>query len=183
MRTNQIDPDALDDGDSVDVSAEDAYRERDRTLRRGAINQQSADDRGLLRDRAARRGARILAFATAVTLGGCAHWTPESRVEEYTYQVLGAADMAETLQGLRYPVCYSETNTIVGPHPTPATTVGYTIGRGVLHFAITDVLEQLDADVWIKRVWQASGLYVEGHAVYANFRLGAKPWGAACPAR
>lgn len=128
------------------------------------------------------RAYTIATFSVAIVMStaGCATWTPETRVEEGVYQVLGAADTLQTLQGLKHPECYAEEN-LLGSHPSTAQTVAWGTVRGLLHWYVTDQLEVNDVEPVWKRLWQGLTIAYQGHVVSANWQLGAKPWSASCP--
>jgi len=123
---------------------------------------------------------KAIVLSLALLLSGCSHWSTETKVEEAVYQSLSAVDAAQTIQGLRQP-CYSESNHVLGSHPSPAEVVGFRALVGGIHFAVTSMLEDQDADLWVKRMWQGVFIFTEGRAVYMNWSLGATPVGATCP--
>jgi hypothetical protein len=113
-------------------------------------------------------------------LCGCSGWSQETKTEETAYQVLGVLDGAQTLQGLRYPKCYAESNPPLKGHPGAAEVVAWRAFVGIAHAGITEFLVKREANPTALRVWEGLGIGMEGKAVSVNWKLGAKPWGARC---
>ena len=111
-----------------------------------------------------------------IVMGGCTSWSRETQIEEGTYQVLSAIDTIQSARGARDPSCYAEssmvTRTVIGEHPSPQAAIGWGVSRAGIHAAITGILEAEDADRWVRRVWQAIGIGVEGKVVRQNWVIG-----------
>lgn len=118
----------------------------------------------------------IAAFAASVLVSGCASYSTETKIEESVYQVVSAADVAQSIQISKHPEHYAEvgiiTKDVIGSHPSVAATVAWGAARGGLHWLITDQLEKHEASPWVKRVWQAVSIGVEADAVHSNWQIG-----------
>jgi len=126
----------------------------------------------------------IITLATALALTGCADWSRETRIEETAYQVVSAADTVLAYQAQKVPSCYVEsgwpTAGVIGQHPTPAAEFAWGLSRGVIHAAVTHILEREDANPWLKRTWQAGTLALEARVVRDQWSIGIR-FGHATP--
>ena len=90
-------------------------------------------------------------------------WTKTDTAVEAACAGLLIADWGQTLDRR-----YEESNPILGKRPTEAAVTGYFLGVITLHLAIARVLPR----PW-RTLFQGTTIGVEGHSIYANWRLGA----------
>lgn len=83
---------------------------------------------------------------------------------EYVFQGLNLADGATTMYNLHRG--FEERNPILGKHPSDAKLIGQIAAIGVVHAAITSVLQdELPEAV---KPWEIGGIIVKGGAVAWN---------------
>jgi len=126
-----------------------------------------------------RMGLAVLVTA----LGGCASWSPETRIEEAAYQALNVADYAQTREVARRADCYHEVDSawIVGAHPSERSTTALFAAQAALHLGVTAILEDRGAPPWAVRLWQAATIGLEGREVYRNWQIGLRFGSTAAP--
>lgn len=115
---------------------------------------------------------KLITALVVLLLAGCASWTPETRREEIAFQALSAVDATQTIRIAREPDRFSESNPILGEHPSTRRVATYFAANGVLHFAATSLLEEAHAPQWLVRTWEAVGIVIEGRDVALNISHG-----------
>jgi len=116
-----------------------------------------------------------IAGACALALAGCADLPPETVREETAYQVLAAADAAQTLQIADNPNRFAEQNPALGSHPQPAKVAAWFALGGVTHYGVTALLVDHDAPGWLVHAWEVSGIALEAVCIGNNVGNGVAP--------
>jgi hypothetical protein len=127
----------------------------------------------------------LLACLCCIALWGCA-WSPETKLEEATYQAFSAYDTAQSMQQAKRPDCYQEsrfpTVNLLGRHPSASSQLEWGVARGAIHIGVTSLLEAEDAPVWVRRVWQGVTIGIEAGESWHNQTLGLRFSSATPPA-
>ena len=107
---------------------------------------------------------RIIGYCLIVVSFNChaGDWTSEEKSLELVYDISTAIDWTQTL---RIDSRYHETNPILGKHPTQSTINIYMPTSMLLHYLISDHLEN-------RKAFQYFTLGVEMNTIYMNFRIG-----------
>lgn len=122
----------------------------------------------------------MLAFAA---LSGCAGMSTEARVSETVYQTLNVIDAGQTVAIGRSGGVWTEKEVQVfgGESPRPGRVYAVMAVGGILHFAVTRILDAQDPGhgFWhgMSLAWQGVTLGGKAYFVDDNFSHGIKPWG------
>lgn len=109
-------------------------------------------------------------------IGGCASWSPETKVEEGAWLSLHVVDAIQTSRIAQTPgVIETESAWAIGREPSIASTAGYFAVAAALHFAVTDALVRYHANPWVIRAWEAVTIADSARCVVVNRSLGLGP--------
>ena len=94
-------------------------------------------------------------------------WTAADTKREAVYLTLHTLDWAQTRNIARNPNKWTESNVILGKHPSVLQVDRYFIATGVLHFAVAHYLP-----TEYRKAFQYVTIGIEGGAVAHNFSIG-----------
>jgi hypothetical protein len=100
-------------------------------------------------------------------LSGCATWRKEDTYREAAALALIAVDHGQTLNIAKHPEKWTETNPILGEHPSIAEVNRYFVAAYILHPTISAVLPP-KYRTW----WQWVTIGVQAGYVTHNFSIG-----------
>ena len=114
----------------------------------------------------------IRLIITLLLLSGCAShygqdWSSADTARQAAYTVLHVQDWRQTLEISRNPDQYSETNFILGRHPSESEVNSYMAGTLLLNSLIAPALKPK-----YRRWFQYIGIGVEGACVVNNLSIG-----------
>jgi len=110
---------------------------------------------------------KYLTTAAALAFSTSAYAEPLPKLE-YAWQALNVIDAVETAHCLDKGTC-EEMNPIIGKHPSTGKLIAYKAGMGVMHYAVTRLLQD-HAPKWV-RIWEIASVTVQGGVVAANMRF------------
>ncbi len=94
-------------------------------------------------------------------------WSNTDKSLETAYLILQALDYNTTRQFLRHPKNFSETNTLIGKHPSQEKLAAANLLTALSHLYIADKLPNP-----YKKIFQTISIGIEGNAVKNNLSLG-----------
>jgi len=127
---------------------------------------------------------RLALLATMLILPGCADLALDrgSVAPELAWDAVAAVDMGQTVTIAREPSLYSETNEVLGPHPTPEHVEAYFAAFAALHYAgsvwLDREVDATDSKAWraVRWGWRLLTIEDETRAVVHNFAIGITPY-------
>jgi hypothetical protein len=117
--------------------------------------------------------AKATGIALVLGLAQCAHKAHAADMPalEYGYVAAATADMLTTLDIHKHKG-YTETNSLLGTHPSDSLVVGYFAATTALHAAITYELVSQDVPMPVVKAWEYVTIGIEaGYAVH-NYSIG-----------
>ncbi len=136
--------------------------------------------------RSGRPPALAVCGVLAASLSGCST-LPESGRTELAYQVLNAADFAQTVNIARRPDCYIESNPVtsrlIGEHPSTGAVAGAWAAQAMAHYLVSNWLDRevdaTDAKGWrvTRSIWQALTIGMAGYNVARNHNMSLRAFG------
>ena len=101
-----------------------------------------------------------------------AEWQPLPP-EEIAFQAVNLADMSLSLD-IKNHENMREANPMLGNHPNDGAVIGYKVGAGVLHAAVTEFMLQHGASKRAIRIWEWTSIGVVGFAAGHNYQVGCR---------
>ena len=128
----------------------------------------------------------IIKYFTSILIAACIilplntyaadKWTKQDIVLEVTWELLQFIDYGQTLTAASNPLRYSESNPILGRHPSRDSVHLYMLSAAILHPIITHYLPRkvkvLGFDFPLRTVFQSVSIGVSGACVVNNFNVG-----------
>lgn len=109
-------------------------------------------------------------------LSACATWSPETRVEEGTFDALQILDGLQTANIAHTPGMHeAESAWEMGREPSARSAAAFMAAGAVAHFAVTAWMCAHHAPAWAVRTWELTSIGWSAHDVGVNFALGIKP--------
>jgi hypothetical protein len=96
-------------------------------------------------------------------------WTSEDTYRQTAFFILDAADWAQTRNIARNPDKWTETNPLLGAHPSVRQVDWYFVSASLMHFGIAYLLPSK-----YRSSFQMLSIGVELGAVSRNFRIGVR---------
>ena len=114
---------------------------------------------------------KYIALAIALLLPSVSHAADirDLPKEEYVFQALHAADMAQTMYSINHLDNFVEVNPILGRNPSNEKIAVFFVGTGLLHAATTLYLMD-HYPQYVKR-WEHISIGVKGAAIVWNYTV------------